>query len=391
MIETKMKKITFSGYYGMKNYGDDLFGVVAAQGPDLYWTDIKNKLVCPNIKGTKASYAVPDWFPEDVYADLGYLGKMSRLGFATGSSLFSDKFIFCGGSVFSSNSSGVMNLLSLMYKKRNNFFSAIGVSIGPFDSIASEKKTKEFLKHFEYLALRDKLSFNIAKSFELDCPVVLAGDLAGLIPSFYPIKANKKILERSVKRIGFSPCFLMSDMDKSKKYCDVFIEAINQLKVDIDFDIMVLNLNEHPLIGDSELCKYVYEKLTNQNVRCELINYREDGVISTWKTISLLDAYISVRLHGAISAYLCEVPFALYEYHVKCTEFLNDIGQNELLRITDDFISTEHIKQVIIDLISKNGNNELDISDYCSKAQLNFTKAPWAISSETTLKDKSNA
>ena len=175
-------------------------------------------------------------------------------------------------------------------------------------------------------------------------------------------------------------------MNKSKKYCDVFINAINQLKNDIDFEIVVLNLNEHTHIGDFELCKYVYENLTTQDVRCELINYKEIGVMSTWETISLLDAYISVRLHGAISAYLCKVPFALYEYHVKCKEFLNDIGQNKSLRITDNFMSIEHMKQIIIDLISKNRMNELDINNYCSHTLLNFTEAPWATSTTTINK-----
>jgi len=378
MIDKKIIKATFSGYYGMKNYGDDLFSVVAAQGTSIYWPDMKAKLLCPKIQGITASYAIPDWFSEDIYADLGYLGRISRLGFTTENSLFSDKFIFCGGSIFSSNSSGIMNILSLIYKKRNNFFSAIGVSIGPFDSTASEKKTKDFLKRFEYLALRDKLSFDIAKSFDLDCPVVLAGDLAGLIPTFYPKEINNKISNNAIKRIGFSPCFLMSDMNKSKKYCDVFIEAINQLKTYINFEIVILNLNEHPHIGDSELCNHVYRRLADNHIKCALINYRENGVISTWNSVSLLDAYISVRLHGAITAYLCEIPFALYEYHIKCTEFLNDIGQNNFLRITDDSISTEHLKQIILDLISKNRINSFDTSDYCTKAQLNFIEAPWA-------------
>ena len=39
------------------------------------------------------------------------------------------------------------------------------------------------------------------------------------------------------------------------------------------------------------------------------------------------DLVISMRLHGAVLAYLLGVPFALNEYHQKCTDFCDDIGQ----------------------------------------------------------------
>jgi polysaccharide pyruvyl transferase WcaK-like protein len=385
MIKKKTINVTFSGYYGMKNYGDDLFAITAIQGTNLYWSNIKTKILSPIIKGVNGPYAVPGWFPENVYADFGYIGKISRLGFTIENSLFADKYIFCGGSVFSSNSSGITNILSRIYKKRNNFFSAIGVSIGPFDSIASERKIKNFLKHFEYLALRDQLSFDIAKSFNLDCPIVQAGDLAGLIPDFYPITVHKNLEEPTIKKIGFSPCFLSSDIEKSEKYCNTFIKAITQLQTDINFKIVILNLNEHPLIGDSILCNHVYTELINQNIQCEIINYKENGVLSTWKSISILDAYISVRLHGAVTAYLCNVPFSLFEYHMKCTEFLNDIDQKSFLRITDDSMTIKHLKEIIIHLLEKNGCSNYHTDSYRAKSLLNFTEAPWVQSSMPSL------
>lgn len=380
-IKTNMKKISIGGYYGMNNYGDDLFGIIGAKGANRYWRDVEIKIVCPTIKGIKENFIVPEFFPKSIYASDSYIGKLSRLGFAFGGSRFADKFVFCGGSIFSSCGSGVMNALFDLYSKRTSFFSALGVSIGPFDSLDSEKKTKERLKRFEYISLRDKESYDIATYFELECPIVLAADLAGMIPILYSGLHKEHRFENGKKRIGFSPCFFQNESDRSRQYCDSFIEGICQLKGELDFQVVVLNLNEHLEVGDIELSNYVHDALKKHGIVCDVVSYGIDGVIPMWERISSLNAYVSVRLHGAISAYLNKIPFALYEYHVKCTEFLNDIGQDNRYRITDNSLSPDFVKQVIMGLLSAGENTILPIDKYCAKSELNFTMSPWTIDS----------
>lgn len=253
-------------------------------------------------------------------------------------------------------------------------WSAIGVSIGPFDNSESERNIKELLKRFEYIALRDRASYEIAKNFELDCPIVMAGDLAGLMPKYYPVIETK--INRDEKLIGFSPCNLPKNKDLALKYCDCFISAIESIKKDVNVKVIILNLNAHTELGDYELCKYVEKKLVNILKKVELVNYYDVGAIRTWSLIASFDAYVSVRLHGAISAFLLNVPFALFEYHPKCTEFLQDIGKDNSLFINAKIECS--MQNIILKLLSEKEKFSQSIDSYTKSAELNFIRAPWA-------------
>jgi polysaccharide pyruvyl transferase WcaK-like protein len=47
-------------------------------------------------------------------------------------------------------------------------------------------------------------------------------------------------------------------------------------------------------------------------------------------------AVVSMRLHGAICASLGGTPFALFEYHRKCADFRDDMGQPDAGRLSPD-------------------------------------------------------
>lgn len=368
-----MRKILASGYYGMKNYGDDLFGVVAANAAKTYWSNYDIELLCPAINDLKSKYSVPGFFPRELYSSQQFLGKISRLGFLAKSVLSAEKYLFCGGSLFSSSQSGARNFISKLNSNKLKL-SAVGVSIGPFNNSESERNIKELLKRFEYIALRDRASYEIAKNFELDCPVVMAGDLAGLMPKYYPVIETQ--INRDEKVIGFSPCNLPENRDLALNYCDSFISAIESINKEVNVKVIILNLNAHKDLGDYELCKYVEKKLINILKKVELVSYYDFGAIRTWSLIASFDAYVSVRLHGAISAFLLNVPFALFEYHPKCTEFLQDVGKDESLFI--NYKSECNMQDIIFKLLSKKEIFSQPVDNYKKSAELNFICAPWA-------------
>jgi len=47
---------------------------------------------------------------------------------------------------------------------------AIGVSVGPFNSVAHEKKVIEFMKRMSFLCVRDLKSYELVQSYNLDLP-----------------------------------------------------------------------------------------------------------------------------------------------------------------------------------------------------------------------------
>lgn len=331
-----MSKSLITGYYGMKNYGDDLFSILSFMGIAKYRIALNCKLLCPELKEINGlEYSCLNLFQYG-YPYLNKYGAISRLS----NVIFSitgkvDNVFFAGGSLYSNSNWGPADLI---YKKKNCKFHAMGVSIGPFDNVNTEKKIINDLKKYSYISLRDKASFKRVKSYDLDAKIVLAGDLAGLGVEL--IEKKEKIINR-VMNIGFSPCWIDNDIEKTFKYINNFYSEISKIN-SIEYKIIILCLNENPSNGDVSLCQHIEKKLVADGVNCTLVYYGALGVIGTWHAINDLDFYYTVRLHGAITAYLTETPFHLYEYHEKCTEFLNYIGHDRsVLRVDSDIESTK--------------------------------------------------
>ncbi|WP_084166483.1 polysaccharide pyruvyl transferase family protein [Stutzerimonas azotifigens] len=372
------RELVAGGYYGMGNFGDDLFGVTVAGASAHYWTDFNVRLLCPRLDGIENDFFIPGWFPKTVYSSQSYAGKLSRLGFLMRSLKEAEKYVFAGGSVFSSMPSGLRDFVVSRHSEQLAI-SAVGVSLGPFDSMESEKKIRTMLRSFEYISLRDKVSYEIAESFNLDARVVLAGDLAGVMKTIYPLPPTAAFKLTSDKKIiGFSPCFLDRRPELARHYCDAFISAVKAASTTMQMKVIVLNLNYHPTLGDNSLCNYAMSELNSFAIECEMICYSSMGVLGTWNLISTFDAYISVRLHGAISAFLLNVPFCLFEYHPKCTDFLYEIGAPDIARLApekgDDFGLTD----ALANILGGAHYSTLSTSKYEQASALNFTKAPWA-------------
>jgi len=377
MSELELNRFKFIGYYGMSNFGDDLFGVIAYEAALKYWKSESLSIVAPKVRGSSSVYSVPRAVSERIYQLDNWLGRAVRLRYVLGESFKADKVIFSGGSLFSSKRSGVLSLLQKAHKKKSDFFSAVGVSIGPFDSMADEKRTIEFIRTFEYISVRDLHSFDFLKSLDLDLNVVDSGDMCGLmspkvrtVPGVY-----------MAKEIGFSPCFQVNDIGDSHRLCEEFVEAIKYLSKSVDLSVKVLSLNEHPVVGDSELCLKTYNELNKNGIKCSYIKYKDIGIFATLDLILSFDAYITSRLHGAIVAYMSKVPFFLYEYHVKCSEFLNDIDQDASLRLPYANSDAAEILEVLLLLLSsgKNVFPKRTVSSYQCVSRRNFTKAPWSV------------
>lgn len=362
-----MKKIAVSGYYGMSNYGDDLFAVTTKLAIEKYWTEHTPIVVGPSTMGLPVNYGSFSFFPIGVYQKNNRTGKAIRAITILGSAIASDKFVFAGGSLFHSSSSIINSLVPSVIKK----VSAIGVSIGPFDTIESERKIKDLLNRFEYISVRDRRSFEIANSFQLDCPVNQAGDLALLYPLVEPaFRTNKTPDGRGL--IGFTPCNIPSSPDVAKAYCDSFVEFALKENKNGGAEFCILNLNEHPYYGDQDLCAYAAEQLSNSGVASPIYSYRDLGVNGVWSLISSMSAYVTVRLHGAVTAYLTGTPFHLFEYHQKCTDFLLEIGGDSRVNSVGKIECGLEVPSLADLEFPRNNLQVLQAA-----ALTNFTSAPW--------------
>ena len=383
-INRKKESIVFTGYYGMGNFGDDLFGAVSAWGAAKFW-DVEYKVLAPRIMDVKADYSVPDWFNKNIYASSNILGQLSRLGFTLREASRINQFVFAGGSVFSTASSGVMKVIENIAKKSRLGMSGIGVSVGPFTNKEDALKVKSFLQRFDYLSVRDNASYAIVKDFNLDFPVYMAGDLAGAFQTTFEISGEKK--QRSKPIIGIALCnfesFVGQDPEVENKRNQALIGGTIQAAKKCDARIHVFSLNNHPEFGDDHLAKVLCEKLSKDGIEHKLIRNSNSSLEDVWHQIAICTAFLSVRLHGAIVAYLSDIPFALVEYHQKCTDFLEDIGQDENFRLEGDINDSRAVCHIIETLLTPTRSLKMRPDEYGQRALQHFLAAPWVRTMDT--------
>ena len=97
-------RVGFTGYYGMRNFGDDLFGVLCAAAARRYW-NAEPTLVGPTLQDAQARGTWPKHLPADWFGSTGSVGKAARLfGFARGLQA-SDVLVMGGGSVLTARES----------------------------------------------------------------------------------------------------------------------------------------------------------------------------------------------------------------------------------------------------------------------------------------------
>jgi polysaccharide pyruvyl transferase WcaK-like protein len=362
-------RVGFGGYYGMSNYGDDLFGVASVLGARKFWPDYVPRIIGPRSIGIDAEYGALSRTPMRRYQGSGVVGKSVRLGVMLGNAFAVDRYVFAGGSLFHSDTSRITDLVTKLVGIRGVPVSAIGVSLGPFRSVQDEKRAKRYLKRMDFIAVRDRASLDVAKGLGLGESIEYTGDLAGVLPLFWGENPSQ---ERQ-RLIGFSPCALLNAPARAKHFCDWFVQKMVRVREHSDLGACVINLNNHPVVGDGWLCRYVTEKLGEHEVPVTSASCHGLGLEGTWRLIASLSKYVTVRLHGAVTAYATGTPFLLINYHQKCDDFLDDIA-HPVRRSVD---STGCI-DVPDDAWSSDLRPAVSVPDYLAKSLGNFTKAPWS-------------
>ncbi|OMF59362.1 hypothetical protein BK139_13250 [Paenibacillus sp. FSL R5-0490] len=377
-----MESIAFTGYYGMQNYGDDLFVVASTLGAKKYWNMYPEiSIIGSPIGNLDVNYSITNF--KKLYAGHNIISKIYRATVMVNSFFKNDLVVLSGGSTISSDSSNKMRKLqNKLAEKGISKIAAIGVSIGPFTSKKDIEDAKVFINNFSFLSVRDESSYNLLKELDVQIPYVYGKDLAGMIPLLYPPKKQKE--DKNNKVLGISVCnyesFTGKDEIIEKNRNEAIFKAIRKITETYkdSVTIKICILNTHSIKGDTNLSIDLLNSLGEDASKVKVV-YHESNPIKMWNEISECDAFFSIRLHGGISAYLLDIPFALVEYHNKCTDFLDDISQPSYLRISKEEQDSEYIYKVIERILFE--RNVMDglypSNKYTLDTIKTFTEAPW--------------
>lgn len=368
-------KITFCGYYGMKNYGDDLFTKVINWGNKEFW-ESEAKFLSPKVKGVDAKFWVNSSFMIALYQNKSIVGKIVRSSINIIAAFSSNYLIMAGGSTIGSLSSNtMMKLHILLAKLKITKFAGIGLSVGPFFNSEDYNNAKKYLSYFEFLYVRDKNSYEIVKEMGCVENLFLANDLVGLLPL---VDKDSEIevdyTEKKKKILGVSLCNFerfnqLPTVDEENRN-NFIIDAIKKFKHDTGYSVVIFCLNTHESNGDVELSERLAEEL---DFDAEIIFF-DDNLENTLKKIRECTIFFTIRLHGAITAYLYDIPFSLVEYHEKCTEFLYYINQPNFLKVPRVVEDSIEIEKVLHELAKENTYEIMNKEEYIDLAKLNFNQ-----------------
>ncbi|MGY0652466.1 polysaccharide pyruvyl transferase family protein [Luteimonas sp. A537] len=310
-----------TGYYGAFNTGDDAFCEVAAWGVTKLLKQAKPLFFARSLPIINTPADV--FYPYD-----GYLSFARAVSFI----LRSSYFISAGGSTFHSSLSLTDPRTYAKLKKDLHVAgktAAIGISLGPYKDSAAEKSTINYLRSLDYLALRDARSFEIASSYDLPRPPVLAFDLAALLPAIYGDKTQCCVLQQPEKVVGVAACYYErysgGSLEQEEERFTFLKDSLVQLKKDysgpLRFRLFIFN--GHPEFGDEEITRRLAHAIGGESI--EIIKY-SPVVRETYRLVQECDVMVSIRLHAAVFACFAQTAFFLLEYHQKCTDFLDDVG-----------------------------------------------------------------
>lgn len=313
------------GYYGHKNIGDDVFCVVAD------WT-FKNKF------GLNDTHVQGLDLPHLKYIQQSKLSsnKYIKYGQLYMEALKSSNIIHVGGSTFGDGATSIVDVRNIyQYKK----LYALGISVGPFKTKDDFNYIRNYLNKFRYVSVRDQQSMDHVQEMKLESRVEKGFDVAALLPligndTSYVPEVHSYTSEGSKKVIGISVCNyekyhngnLQKEQEREEQLV-LLLESLQQLYGDVEFRFFIFNANEH--VGDKPFTERIIDTVKRfKQVTISLVNYNRD-TLAFWDKMKKCDLFIGFRLHSAIMSYIAEVPFILFEYHAKCTDFLKSVGYNQ--------------------------------------------------------------
>ncbi|MFM0027752.1 polysaccharide pyruvyl transferase family protein [Paraburkholderia madseniana] len=300
-------RVSFFGFYGRHNFGDDLFCYLLERiCDDISHVDARF-VGATKLRELNRGWRLP--FIEPIVRSNRKYGAFARfLGYCIALSR-SDAAVFGGGSLFGAQASvAFARLITGWGRLFGNPVYAVGISIGPFISKERRRQFLHMLDAIDKIAVRDRASVDEMKfSSRQEVPANL-GDLAYALPSIYApkrIEAIERTLIVSIHLLQYSSQVL------------AMLEAVDRNKwADC---VLFLSLDtESEQANDS-----IKDAFCPKNVLVDSRKY----AASIEEVIDLLasaSCVITSKLHGAITSYVYDVPTVLLCYQKKCADFLKD-------------------------------------------------------------------
>lgn len=362
------RRILALGSYGGSNTGDTVFmHVVAKMARGIWSTPVILFAAAPS-----AVQDLPAWC-RGIYPDRRMLrgeGFLRRL--IEGTKV--DAVIWAGGSLFHGASKNQSNrLLARVLAARGVRQAALGVSVGPFPAPDGCRRTRDLLRHFEFIGVRDRRSLAEVGDLGVHARTELTFDLAALFLDELPLRREAPKTGRQRPVIGlcltsFQPQTggIAGDIDRL-----ILRTAASLNDVASQRPVKVIFFAFGKRGNDFTLSQRVANKL-HHTIPCRVLPYFEDPY-RVAEHLSSCSMVVSMRLHGCIFAYLLRIPFVCLSYHIKCKAFSEYVGiPAENIFRADSFRADKLAERIISNLDIPGVPASMDTSEARRLAYRNF-------------------
>jgi len=315
------RQIFIFGYYGWKNVGDDmmLYGLLQKFGnknPGVTFAILsQNPVIVPTKVKNRIVFVTPS-----IFRVLKEILRSYAFVIGGGTHLFE-----YGNKIKIFKIQLRLFLIVLYAKILRKKVYIVGNSLGPFQSGLGELLPKVICNIADYISVRDKASYKLLVNWGFAEKASLSFDLSVLSGFLW---SRKRSLAESKRVLGISitPVFKIYYRDKKDlKVVNEISKCINEwLKDEVKAEVWLFTFHGPSYDDDVFITKLLQDKLKTKE-RVKYIGY-DPNPKKMITQMGQCNAFIGMKLHSCIFAYINSLPLLVIEYHPKCRAFAEEIG-----------------------------------------------------------------
>jgi polysaccharide pyruvyl transferase WcaK-like protein len=337
-----MERNLLIGYYGWNNTGDDimlhsLIELISRSDPDQEYT----------ILSQRPSLHVP------TKMKITYVNPANRIGFAK--ELVSSSRVILGGGThlydYGRVGNRVMRLLQLLLifsvaRSLSKKVMFIGIGVEPPERTWGKLIIRAICNTAHCISVRDKESYKTLTTMGVRAKVIQGFDLSAIID--FPNDELVRHNEGKMLGISVLPYYgiYYRDSESDNKLLANFSQAFN----------LWLDANDHNRVrlivfkadskdDDGDFTESLF-RLLHHHDRVEVVPYDHDPM-TTLKRIQECDAFIGMRYHSCVLAYITKRPLLVVSYARKNNALATDIGLDPRGLIEIDAVRDRGLEQEI--------------------------------------------
>ena len=320
----KIKRQLFIfGYYGWNNTGDD--AMIYALLRELHISDSSICFAIFSQKPITVPSEVRDLVKFVESEPLKVIREIKR----------SSAFIIGGGTMMYDYGYN-MNLLNMKRLSINlkillliiwaklckNKVYLLGIDVGSVTTFFGKFILKQIYRLSTFISVRDNLSYKVFNELGGGNKVLLTFDLATLLP----LPSTKRTKE-NILGISILPFFEIYHANKTKDllFIHKIAKGLNQwLKRDSQSTVYLF-IFKGKSKADDVLITEMLQKQLEPSERVKLISYNPDP-FEIMSQVAQCDAFLGMRYHSCLFAYLTNTPLLILNYFQKCQALAEDVG-----------------------------------------------------------------